>query len=118
MDGALSSVQPVNRSWGVTDITKFVIVIIFDDPGAATAREFDEGRASLERKRCAQGIVTRRRRKNQGRRWVFGKCLFDAEALVIDLDRTQRSAIALKNRTGADIPGLFEPDRIARVEQH
>src|ERR1700716_2726540 len=118
MDGALTGVQPVNRGWGVADIAKFVIVIIFDDPGAATARKFDEGRAALERKRCPQGIVTRRRCKNQARRRVFCKGLFDAEALVIDLDRTQRSAIGPKYRTGADITGFFEPDRIAGVEQH
>ena len=99
-------------------VAKLAVIVVFDDPRAGLGCPLQERETAHQAHRHAERKLIGGRDVRQARVRCLPRCRGDVEALTVHADGNDPGARLRERAARARIPGFFEPDAIARVEQH
>ena len=115
VDHAAMTIESVQRRHRTAAVAIFAVVVVLDQHGRGAPGPVEEGQATLEAHRHAEGTLVGGREIDQPRRRVGGGR--HHRPVGVDADRHHRGAGGGEDRRGARIARVFDPRTIAGIEQ-
>ena len=118
IDDALGVVGALQRRQRAAVIAELAVVIVLDDPGVALIGGGEQLGAARQAHLDAGRMLVRRRDEGQPEVRREAQPGLDRDALRVDRHWHHARAAGDETVARADRAGVFEPDRIAGIDQH
>src|SRR5215470_14608931 len=105
-----------SRQW-TTDVTKFAVVVIFDDKGARVACPRQQRQTAWQRKRDTERTLMRRSDHCETRALRLRHAISYAQPFDVDANRDQFCASALERAAHEWVARILEPNLAVATEQ-